>query len=163
MLQDPLVYLHVDMDTEDVHVPRRLISFNILENYRLLSTVIFEKFCICPANSSHSFQVKVFLFFRMLARILKMYMCKGFRFFVKVWENYRLFKLLIFETMLHMMETKQYLTSTLLPSENIINFYRLFFSFFFSSFFRILISKISFHGNYMYMVFIYVLVIFLPI
>jgi hypothetical protein len=62
MSENPLILLNVNMDIEDVHVPRILIFINIWENYRFLNLVIFEKceyifyigYIICPANSSHS-------------------------------------------------------------------------------------------------------------
>jgi hypothetical protein len=64
--EDHLILLNIDIDIEDVHVPRFLIFFNIWENYRLLKAIIFEKreymfyigYIICPANSFHNFLVK---------------------------------------------------------------------------------------------------------
>jgi hypothetical protein len=63
--------------------------YYLVKNYKLLNSVIFEKwdfifydigYIICPAVSSHNFQVKIFSFYRMLVWILNMCMCKGFYF-----------------------------------------------------------------------------------
>jgi hypothetical protein len=46
MSEDPVILLNVSMDIEDVHVSRILIFITIWENYRLLNSVIFEKYYI---------------------------------------------------------------------------------------------------------------------
>jgi hypothetical protein len=40
---EPRILLHVNIDIEDVHIPKTLIFIHIWENYRLLNLVIFEK------------------------------------------------------------------------------------------------------------------------